>query len=97
METKTIKIPSERCLEMARIGAEVDSRKNLISFMITNSMDTTTAQFIKYQKEYTEWNSKYEEGKHNIENDFVKPIIGDRRVNWSLDFYTEELTITFME
>lgn len=97
METKTIIVPKDRCNEMARIGSEVDSRKNLISFMLSSNMDTTTTQFANYQKEYTEWSSKYEDGKRGIENDFVRPIIGNKRVNWNLDFYTGELVITFME
>lgn len=97
MKTQTIIVPEDRCIEMARLGSEVDSRKNLIAFMISNDMNTTSTQFNRYQTEYNNYFSQYEEKKRAIENEFVKPIIGSAVVNWNLDFFSHELTITYKE
>ena len=54
----------------------------------------STDSFKKYQKEMAEFSMMFNEAKREIEKTYVLPIIGDKKVTWTLEYDTCELTIT---
>lgn len=76
---------------------EYSSRRDAITFMLANNMDTDTEAFKKYQKEMIEFMAKFTKAKAEVEKTYVFPVTNGARVNWSLDYETCELTITFLD
>lgn len=72
---------------------EYQSRKDLIVFMLANNMNINTESFQKYQNEMTEYFIKFNIAKQELEKKYIKPVIGDHVVNWSLDYATNTLSI----
>lgn len=96
-EIKVIKVePSVRDY-VEGLDYEYSTRRDLVAFMISNNMDTTTDSFEKYQKEMGEYSVKFKLAKQEIEDQYVKPIIGDKKVRWVLNYRDCELTITFLD
>lgn len=73
---------------------EYSTRRDTITFMLTNNMDITTDSFKAYQKEMNEFYVKFNKVKDEIQNQYVLPIIGDKKVSWTLNYETGLLTIT---
>jgi hypothetical protein len=92
-ETKTVEINGDLANYIEGLQYEVDSRKDIISFMIDKNMIDSVA-FATYQKEYFECYSKYQMAKGQLEKTYVTPLLtGDQRANWNLDFETKTLMI----
>lgn len=80
--------------EVQRFAIETESRQNLISFMLSNGMDTNTEQFRRYQAEYSDFFYRYDKAKNDITEKYVRPVVDNLdNVNWNLDFDSCELTI----
>ena len=73
---------------------EYSTRRDAVTFMLANNMDISTDSFKKYQKEMAEFSAMFNEAKREIEKRYVLPIIGDKKVTWTLEYSTCELTIT---
>lgn len=82
--------------DLSRLSIEVEARKELISFMLTNNMDCGTSQFLKYQKEYLDFFTKYQAKKQEFEMNIRTSILekNEKLISWNLDFNTRELTLT---
>lgn len=78
---------------MESLSYDVAARRDVITFMLANGMDTNSEQFRDYHKEYMESFAKLETAKAQIEKDYVLPN-SKGRVTWSLDYGTAILTIT---
>ena len=76
---------------------EYSTRRDAITFMLTNNMDISTEAFKAYQKEMIEFGAQFTKAKAEVEKKYVLPISGGARVNWSLDYETADLTITFLD
>jgi hypothetical protein len=72
---------------------EYSSRKDAITFMLSNNMNINTDAFRAYQKEMAEFSAMFNTAKREIEKQYVLPIIGDKKVTWTLDYSTCILTI----
>lgn len=75
-----------------RADIETSSRMNLISFMLSRNMDTSTEYFKKYEKEYQECFLAFEQAKNYIFNKYVK---GSNASSWVLDYANCQLKLTF--
>lgn len=76
---------------------EYSTRKDAIAFMVSNNMNINTDSFKQYQQEMIEFNVKFIEAKKQLEEKYVLPVIDDYKVNWTLDYRTSKLIITFLE
>lgn len=78
---------------------EVNSRKDLISYMITNNMDINTDAFKQYQTELVEFTKKLDLAKSELDKNIIQPFLTENNItslaSWNLDFTTKELTITW--
>lgn len=88
-----IKVDESFCNAIQAACFEVDARKSIITFMLSNGMDISTEQFKKYQDEYNEFFAKSELLKAQLENDYIKPLSNGKEYSWVLDYSTCEVTI----
>lgn len=91
----------EQYFNLEKLSAEVESRKNLLAFMINNDMDSSNS-FTRYQEEYTNFYQKYEQEKKVFQKAYIDPIllennIDAERAKWNLNFDDGEVTITYYE
>lgn len=91
---KTLKVDSEIVVELQRLSVAVESRKELISFMISNDMDLTSPKFKEYEDEYEKYYFQYSALKKELEDKVLASKFGkDNLLRWNLDFATEEVTV----
>lgn len=97
MENKVEKISIDENLsnKLEALQYEIDTRKEIIAFMLASDMNMETAAFKKYSKELTEFKVEYEEAKKIIEDDYVIPAMEGKKCSWSLDFSTSEVTVNY--
>lgn len=93
--TKNIDVELKNTIES--YDYEYSTRRDAIAFMLTNNMDITTDSFKSYQKEMIEFNVKFSKAKAELERIYVLPVTEGKKVNWSLDYETSVLTITFID
>lgn len=81
------------------LSIEVESRKELISFMLSNNMDTSTSQFTKYEKEYAHFYAEYSIAKQKLEQLIKTEFIQEDEIllSWNLIFETQELELTIKD
>lgn len=94
-QVERIKIDEEITLKIEALQYEIDTRRDIITFMLASDMNTETESFKKYSKELTEFKIQYEEAKKLIEEDYVIPMMEKQKCNWTLDFSTSEITINY--
>lgn len=94
--TQVIKVEEKVRDYVESLDYEYSTRRDLVSFMLANNMSTDTDAFRKYQDEMAEFNAKFKMAKNEIEKTYVLPVIGDKKVRWSLSYDTAELTITYL-
>ena len=98
MKTTVINIDENICNMIEALNYEVDSRKDVISFMLYRDMDMNTSSAKTYMKEYREYFTQYQTLKSELEKKYVLPILKDNeKSTWNLDFETRELTIKISE
>ena len=78
--------------ELERLQYEVDSRKSILSYMISSDMNINSDGFNIYQNDYLNSYKAYNNKKRDVEIKFIKPIIKNPK-SWRLDFVTGELII----
>lgn len=89
-----IKIENQKLIDyMEGLSYEVAARRDVITFMLANKMDTDSAQFRAYHKEYMEFFVQLENAKAQLEKDYVRPNI-QGKAEWNLDYETRLLTIS---
>lgn len=94
-KVQKIKIDEDITTKIEALQYEIDTRKDVIAFMIASDMNMETDAFKKYSKELTEFKVQYEEAKRVIEEDYVIPAMEGKKCTWSLDFYTSEVSINY--
>lgn len=80
-----------------RLHLEVESRKNLIAFMIEKNM-SLGEKFQTYQKEYQNFYEQYDKQKKQFQIEFVNPVLKKENIDaskafWYIDFDSNEVTI----
>jgi hypothetical protein len=95
MNTKIIKIENQELINLIeKLHYEVNSRKDLIAYMLNNNMRTDTEAYEKYNREYREFYIQYNEAKNKLEEIYVRTAV-ENPINWNLDFETSEVTIEY--
>lgn len=95
MNKKIIKIDEKIRDLVESYDYELNARKELIAFMLSNNMEIDTDSFRKYQKEMNEFFVKFVTIKNEISNRYIIPITDGKEVNWKLDYASCEITIEF--
>lgn len=88
MNTEII-VRKELVEKIEALQYEVESRKDILSHMIANGMNTTSDKFVKYHDEYQAFFMNYNKAKQEMMKEYGVP----NNVNWNLDFATRILTI----
>lgn len=89
----TLKMDEEITNKLEALNYEVNSRKEIIAFMLGSDYVNSDA-FVKYQDEYQKFFIEYQTAKQVLEDTYVRPLLEDgQTVTWNLDFTTGELTI----
>ena len=88
---KKIIIPQEEVNYLQKLNYEIEARKNLCQFLIRQNIRNKS--FDDYHNEYIELFAEYELAKLELENNYIKPVIGNQTCNWNLDFQTNEVNI----
>lgn len=98
--TKIIDIPEEVRDNLQALAVEVESRANLLAFMMNSNMSMASENFMQYQKEYKDYYRQYDKAKAEFQKKYVNDVVLDNGGNlynadWNLDFDSCEVTINF--
>lgn len=79
--------------ELETTNYEVNSRMNVISYMLANNMNVSSDMSRQYQREYMEFYIKYQTLKDKFYREQVLPELDKEYERWSLDFATGTVTL----
>lgn len=85
-----ITIPEDFCNLIESLQYEVDSRKDLLNFMVNSGIDVENDSFKKYHKQYMEYFVKYNTAKSELQQEYIDTRGSFNR--WNLNFATGEVT-----
>ena len=95
---KIIQIPEDIRNAAQKANLERDSRREILLYIMQNSINIPEERFKAYEKEYDEKYEAFENIKHLIEKDYVFPAITPNKLKgWNLDYTSRNLTINFEE
>ena len=86
---KKVIIDSALCEKIKKLQYKVESRKEMISYLLNNK-NIDTEQFEKYQEEYEMYFQQYNEAKQELVDTYIGKNVN---ANWNLEFKTCELII----
>jgi len=75
---------------------EYNSKKDVIATYINSGLDTSLPTFIKYQEELQAAYKKFMAAKSAVEQKYILSKYKDCTVTWSLNYATNELTLTIL-
>ena len=96
-KTMIITIPEDVVNNIQALQYEVESRKDLIAFMLDKGCDVHGDSFQMYHKEHQEFFDRYNRSKDDMQKRFLEPQINGRLLRWNLDFATREVICTYEE
>lgn len=90
-----VEIPKETVEILEAYSYQVNSRKDIIIGVISESLSMDNERFIKYHKEYEEFYKGYQQAKNNLIVPYIKELFPDtwNNKNWTLDFSSGILKI----
>lgn len=93
---KKITIQNENVVNfLESLSYEVNSRKDLMSYMIQSGVKPTDDAFKDYHKEYQDYFVQYQAAKDEFEKEYVRPF--GTNLTWNLNFSSKELTVEGVE
>lgn len=99
-KTETLEVNAELSNFVEAASYEVNSRLDVISYMLSNNMSTSTDAFRSYQAELIEYKKKYELAKAEVESQVVRPYLDAHNIpnaTWNLNFASHMITIDWDE
>lgn len=93
--TKKIIISEEISNNLERLQYEVESRKQILAYIINKDVDFLNQFFNKYYDEYIYFFIEYNLMKNDFEKKYLKNIIDKNFIKWSLDFNTREVVVSY--
>lgn len=93
MNKNTIIVSQDEVDQLEKINMELNSRKSLILFLITQEIDENNHFLKKFQEEYDSYFRQFEQLKKQLQNKYLDQnnIIYH---NWELNYYSRELIYT---
>lgn len=98
MKTFKIKINEELSSYVERLNFEVNAKERIVKTMLSDTSYDNLMEnqnFLKYQERYELAFAEYEVAKQEIENMIPKKTREEHPMEWSLDFLTRTMSITF--
>lgn len=94
---KSILIPEDIVNELQKADAEMSSRREIITYILTKDINVATNKFNQYQSEYCQYYFAFEKIKYKIETEFVDTALDPNEIKqkWNLNYLTKELQITY--
>ena len=86
---KTVIVDESICKKIEALQYEVESRKEIITYILTGSFSSQSDQFKQYQDEYKQYFIKYNKAKQEMVEQYQIP----NSATWNLDFRSCVLTI----
>ena len=93
----TIEIPEDITIIVQRYDIERTSRRDILIYLLQNDINIDENRFTQYQKEYDEKYFAFDVARGEIEKYYVRPLVNNRKCDWSLDYATNIITINLME
>ena len=96
MKTTIIKCENINLIQtLERLQYELEAHKDLLTWCISNDINSSSKD--QYQKEYTDLYIQYEKIKKQFEKECVRPAFDKsvKLISWSLDFQSQEVTVTY--
>ncbi len=91
---QTYEIKNQEAINyLESLSVEIETRKDVVAFMLDSKMDTDSEQFRAYHRELVEFREKFEIAKNQFYQDVVLPLTGGKPVDWSLDYRTAVLSV----
>lgn len=99
MLSKTIVIPQEKINEVQRKDVDMSSRRDIITYILSNNIQIPKERFNEYQNDYSLAYINFENAKKEIEETYVdnNMLPGEKKNNWTLDYNSNILTIFYTE
>jgi len=95
---KVITVPENVRDILQKANVERDSRRDILLYIMEhNDLNITPERLAACQKDYDEKYFAFETAKSNFEKEYVLPAVGGKANNWSLDYTSCDVTITFDE
>ena len=97
MKFESITIDRAETEAVQKLALEVDSRKEIISYMLAENADMSSDSVKQYQEEYKKFYLEYQQAKDAVEEKYVKPVVdqlGLEKLNWTLNFRTSVIDLT---
>lgn len=91
---KTITIPANVRDKVQKAHMERDSRKDILTTILSGTVDISKERVNEYQAEYDKKFFEFENAKSELEKEYVMPATDGKASNWSLDYSTCVVTIT---
>lgn len=97
MKTKEITIENQEIVDLVEsLQYEVESRKEIISFMIEKTLQNTE-NFESYQNEYREYFVQLSVAKNTLEQ-MIKAAYPEINIlTWNLEFSTKKITVDYFD
>lgn len=99
MEKIIIKVDHEEVEEICHADALFNSACNIINKSLQNNLNIFTPYFENYEEKCAQYYVNFELLKSNLEKKYIlsDARFADKKVNWSLDYASDELSIEIME
>ena len=98
MSTKIVTVNEGVRDEIQALQYEVESRKDLLKYMVENGTDLHSEAFVTYHQEYQEFYVQLQTAKEDLQKNILEKACGDAKLlNWNLDFATCEVTCNVQE
>lgn len=85
-----IKIPKEQSDYLEMLTYEVQCHQDLLTFMVMHGIDKSISQ--EYYEKYQDYYIELALAKSRLES-YLKTQINESLINWSLDFFSSEVSI----
>lgn len=85
-----IKIPKEQSDYLEMLTYEVQCHQDLLTFMTMHDIDKSISQ--EYYEKYQDYYIELALAKSRLES-YLKTQINEPLINWSLDFFSSEVSI----
>lgn len=91
-----IEIPEEVSTYIEKCHSEVNSRRDILIYLMENEDNINISQnrIKQYEDEYQEKYNLFEKAKRTLERDYIIPVTKEKLINWSLDYFTHIVTVT---
>lgn len=85
-----IKIPKEQSDYLEMLTYEVQCHQDLLTFMVMHGIDKSISQ--EYYEKYQDYYIELALAKSRLES-YLRTQINEPSINWSLDFFSSEVSI----